>query len=331
MTSSIIESEVEPKSLTLDQVLRTQALRVPNESYISYSKYGAVYEEYTFSQINTFAYRAAKKYSKHNMPRFKSSSPPRVVALLGVSNLDYLVSIFAASKLGWTILFLSTRISDAAYIHLFSKTNCSDVIVQSDFEKTIERVKDNLPFSLKVTSMAEPDVYDPEGSRDERVPVEETAFDQGLDHALESENASWIIHSSGSTGLPKPVSISHKSSLNSAKSTSEGSMTSIITVPLYHSYGVLVVTASLFYGKKVILFNANVPLTGPNMVKAIEATNPEQLYAVPYTLKLLSETPCGLETLSRCKRVISAGSSLSDDIGDKLISNGVNIVNIYGS
>lgn len=331
MASSIIESSVEPKPLTFDQLLRTQTLRVPNESFLSYSKYGTAYEEYTFSQINTFAYRAAKKYSKHNMPRFKSSSPPRVVALLGISNLDYLVSMFAVSKLGWTILFLSTRISDAAYIHLFSKTNCSDVIVQSGFEKTIERVNHNLPFPLKVTSMAEPDVYDPEELRDERVPVEETAFDQGLDHALESENAAWIIHSSGSTGLPKPVSISHKAGLNSGQVSSENSLTSMITIPLYHAYGVLVVIGSLTRGTKVTVFNPNIPLTGPNMVEAMKATNPEQFYAVPYTLKLLAEAPCGLEALSRCNKVVSAGSSLSDDIGDKLVSSGVNIISFYGS
>lgn len=318
-------------SSTFDQLLRTQALRVPDEPYISYSKSGATYEEFTFSQINTFAYRVAKNYSKHNMPRFKSSSPPRVVALLGISSLDYLVSMSAVLKLGWTILFLSTRISDAAYIHLFSKTNCSDVIIQPGYEKTMERVKDNLPFPLKVAFMAGPDIYDPEGLRNERVPVEETAFDQGFDYTLESEKTAWIIHSSGSTGLPKPVSISHMAALNSAQVSSAGSMTSLVTVPLYHSYGVMAVAGALARGKKTTIFNANVPLTGPNMVETLKATNPEQLYVVPYTLKLLAETLGGLEALVNCKRVVFAGSSLSDDIGDKLVSSGINIISFYGS
>lgn len=331
MTSSKIDSSIEPKIFTFDQLLRTQALRIPNEPFISNSKFGAAYEDFTFSQINTFAYRAAKQYSKLNAPRFKSSSPPRVVALLGNSNLDYLVSIAAMTKLGWTTLLLSTRISDAAYMHLFSEANCSDVIIQPEFEKTIERVKGNLPFQLKVSSMAGHDIYDPEELKDERIPVEETAFDQDFDQVLEFDKTLWIIHSSGSTGLPKPVSISHKAVLNSARTASAGSMTSLVTVPLYHSYGSLAVTGALSCGTKIVMFNSNVPLTGPNMIEALEVTTPEQLYVVPYTLKLLAEAPGGLEALAKCKRVVFAGSSLSDDTGDKLVCSGVNITSLYGS
>lgn len=331
MTSSKIDSSVEPKFFTFDQLLRTQALRIPDEPFISCSKFGAVYEEFTFSQINTFAYRAAKQYSKFNAPRSKSSSPPRVVALLGISNLDYLVSMAAVTKLGWTILLLSTRISDAAYTHLFLEANCSDVIIQPEFEKTIERVKDNLPFQLKVSSMAGPDIYDPEELKDERIPVEETAFDQDFDHVLESDKTLWIIHSSGSTGLPKPVGLSHKATLNCAKIISVDSMTSLVTVPLHHSYGSMAVTGALNCGRKIVMFNPNVPITGPNMIEALKATNPEQLYAVPYALKLLAEALGGLEALVKCKRVVFGGSSLSDDIGDKLVCSGVNIISLYGS
>lgn len=329
MASSVVESSVVP--LTFDQFLRTRASQFPNEVAVLYASSGAVYEKFTYSQINNFAYRTAKEYSKFAMPRFKSSSPSRVVALLGLSNLDYIVTMAAVTKLGWTALLLSTRISDVAYRHLLAKTNCSDVILQSDFEKTIERVKEDFPFPLNIISMAEPDIYDPEELRGEQIPVEETVFDRGLDYALEAEKPAWIIHSSGSTGLPKPVDTTHKASLNSGQIIMSGSMTSMLTLPLFHAYGLMVVAGAFATGKKIIIFNPYIPLTGPNVVEALKVTNPEQIYLVPYTLKLMAETPGGAEALANCQEVTYGGSSLSDEIGDKLVSSGVNIRSYYGS
>lgn len=338
MTPSKTESSAEPKpSLnlaevhTFDQLLRAQALRIPTEPYILYPKSGAQFEEYTVSQINNFAYRAAKKYSKAILPRTKSSSPPRTVALLGVSNLDYAVSMFALSKLGWTILFLSTRISDAAYKHLFAKTNCSDIIVQASFEKTIARIKNDFPLPLNVFPMAGKDIYDPIGTRDEQIPVEETAFDQGFDHIQETQKTLWIIHSSGSTGLPKPVGTSHRAALNTAKLISEHNMAAMITLPLYHAYGVITMAGALACGKKIAMFNANIPITGPSMIEAMNATNLDIFYGVPYALKLLVETPGGTEVLARHKRVVFGGSSCPEELGDSMVASGVNLCSFYGT
>lgn len=333
-TENSVESKttLDPaKALTLDQLLRAQVLRNPDQPFISYPKSGAQYEQYTVSQINNFAYRAAKKYSKTNLPRTKSSAPPRVVALLGNSNFDYVVSMFALSKLGWTILFLSTRISDTAYKHLFAKTNCSDIVIQAGFEKTISRIKDDFPLPLNVMSMAGEDIYNPQGTADEQIPVEETAFDQGFNHVQESEKILWIIHSSGSTGLPKPVGSTHQASLNTARLVAADNMSAMITLPLYHTYGVVAVTGALTSGQKIAMFNADIPLTGPNMIEAMKATDLELFYGVPYALKLLSETPGGIEVMANRKRVVFGGSSCPDELGDRLVASGVNVVSFYGS
>jgi acyl-CoA synthetase (AMP-forming)/AMP-acid ligase II len=323
------ESKDAPIAFTLDQLLREKAAANPNQQYLSYPRSGLDYVHYTLSDIDSFAYRAAKKYSKSTPARSKSSQPTRVVALLGASNLDYLVSVYALSKLGLTILFMSTRISDAAYKHLLQKTNCSDIIIQPAFEKTMNRVRDDYPLPLNVIKMVDSSIYNPSGAQN--IPAENTGFDHGFDHSLETEKPLWIIHSSGSTGLPKPVASTHRAALSTARLLSATTLNAFITLPLFHTYGVISVTGALSAGKTIAMFNADLPVTGPAIVESMTTLNTELFYAVPYALKLLAETDGGVEAMAKCQRVVFGGASCPDDLGDNLVSRGVNLVSYYGS
>jgi len=50
---------------------------------------------------------------------------------------------------------------------------------------------------------------------------------------------------------------------------------------------------------------------------------------VPYNLKLLAESPAGLEALKACSQVVSSGSQLSDELGDRLVQMGVNVETLF--
>lgn len=193
--------------LTIDHLLSLRAEQIPDTPLIAYPSPGSEYRKYTARQLNAFAYQAAKRYSKFLPLRTSSSSPERVVALLGVSNFDYVISMLGLSKLGMTMLLLSTRISDDAYRHLIEKTNCSHVLVQGAFEKTISRVREGFPRPLSVFLMAESSSFDssvvPE--REKFLPAEDTRFGMRFNPVEERDKRAWIIHSSGSTGLPKPI------------------------------------------------------------------------------------------------------------------------------
>ena len=109
-----------------------------------------------------------------------------------------------------TALLLSTRISDEAYRHLLKKTGCSDIIVQPAFEKTINRVRSGYEGALNVTVMASWGQYGPEAATEEKgLTPEDMRLDTQLDMEVEKSSNVFIIHSSGSTGLPKPVGKYH--------------------------------------------------------------------------------------------------------------------------
>lgn len=79
------------------------------------------------------------------------------------------------------------------------------------------------------------------------------------------------------------------------------------------------------------MFNANLPLTGTNLIDAMTAVEPESFHGVPYALKLLAESERGIEVLRRCKLVLFGGSSCPDDLGDRLVQAGVYLVGHYGA
>ncbi|KAL7267096.1 hypothetical protein RUND412_010331 [Rhizina undulata] len=277
---------------SIDELLRIQFKRIPNAPVVSYPSEGAtVYEHFTPSDFDRFANGAAKQYLKFLMKNSTytlSSTGQRVVALLGPSNLDYLVSIFALSRLGYAVLFLSTRISDAAYVHMFEKTGCTDVAIHPSFAKTIAGVKEIYGDNLNVFDIA---------SRREYALGENSSPDESAhletDPKVQGKKAAWIIHSSGSARLPKPVN-----------QTNEG---------------------VLFF----LLFT--LPLTASNMIATWNATKPQIFYSVPYALKPLAEADGGVEMLKEARLVTFGGSSCPEEVGNMLVKAGVNLVSLYES
>lgn len=57
----------------------------------------------------------------------------------------------------------------------------------------------------------------------------------------------------------------------------------------------------------------------------------EVFYGVPYALKLLSESAEGVELLRNLKITMYGGSACPEELGNKLVKNGVNIVSHYGA
>lgn len=57
----------------------------------------------------------------------------------------------------------------------------------------------------------------------------------------------------------------------------------------------------------------------------------EGFYSVPLVLKFMAEDPNGIAALSKLKLVMFGGSPLSDEIGERLVDNGIRLVGHYGT
>ncbi|KAG0636925.1 hypothetical protein HOY80DRAFT_312084 [Tuber brumale] len=323
---------VDEAPLTIDHLLRLRASQIPNTPVLAYPHNKKDYTQYTAPQLNALAYRAAKHYKKSITQRPSSEAPERVIALLGVSNFDYVISLLALAKLGMTALLLSTRISDEAYRHLLDKTGCSDVIVQPMFEKAIGRVRSGHGSTLNVVGMASRGLYEPEVASEEEkgLTLEDMRFDTQFDMEVESSKNALIMHSSGSTGLPKPVGQTHRTVIDNAYAMSRNPASSFSALPLFHTFGIVVMFGAIYRGKVASMFSADLPITEKNVIAGLKATRPETFYSVPYTLKLMAETDEGMEAMKMCKSVGTGGSTCPEELGGKLTAVGITLVSYYG-
>lgn len=221
--------------------------------------------------------------------------------------------------MGFAILFLSTRLSTEAYINLLRMTECQKIVVGSTNIASVKDIHAQYPLtSFNIVAKAD---YDLPRSSGPRFPVSS--------QASATAQIAFIIHSSGSTGLPKPIFQTHASCL--ANYSSGIPYRAFLTLPLFHNHGISTLFRALVAGKKIGIYNANLPLSGSTLVESMEALEPESLHCVPYALKLLAETDKGIDALKRLKLVLFGGSSCPDDLGDRLVNAGVYLVGHYGS
>lgn len=95
-----------------------------------------------------------------------TSDKCEVVALLSPSNLDYLASIFALTRMGFTILLLSTRLSTEAYVNLLHLTDCRKLVVGNSLKpvaKEVQKLSSLSSFDIVVKE--EYDLERPSGPR----------------------------------------------------------------------------------------------------------------------------------------------------------------------
>lgn len=303
---------------TLDELLRNRAATMPNEPIAAYptSAEPESYQKHTAKQLDEYATRAAHYYQKAFGHR-ERNSPERVVALLALSDLDYLVAQFALGRLGFTPLLLSTRLSPEAIVSLLEKTNCTDIVYSAPHRDKVDAINALRPVKSALLC-----------TEFQTGPVEEIRID--LDPEFETNTACNILHSSGSTGFPKPIRNVHNNFIYNA-SFNLG-MRGFITLPLFHNHGLSSFLRALYSGKVIYFYDPNAPLSARQLTGVFKhlGSELEVFYGVPYALKVLA-TPEGLSLLKNFKVVMFGGSACPDDLGDLLVENGVNLVAHYGA
>jgi acyl-coenzyme A synthetase/AMP-(fatty) acid ligase len=237
--------------------------------------------------------------------------------MVAQSGLHVIVTIIALNRLGYTTFLISTRLASPALVQLLTLADCRTVLTTPTYEPVLAEVSKEREI-VTLPLIMHSDYYG------KTAPVVTRAYDP----ESETKKVAVIIHSSGSTGLPKPIYLTNYSIVSAA--AVHMNMRALLTSPLFHSHGFYEVFRSIYSKKPLYIYNYALPLTNQNVVKAVEYVKPEIFHTVPYVIKMVAESEEGIQTLTSIRLILYGGSSFPEDLGNQLVKRGVFLAANYG-
>ena len=245
-----------------------------------------------------------------------------MVGVFGVSDLDYLVNVYALGRLGYTSFLVSIRLPPSAVSSLLTSTDAQILFHAHEYSQLAGETKKLSNNGLQTFALLPRSIYDDPNDTS-------PAFSRSFDPITEQNRRYIMLHSSGSTGLPKPIHYTNARLLITCLTSP--SLIAFQSLPFSHAHGLVTFSQAIWSQKTLYIFNNHVPQTNSTLCSAIEAAKPEIVWTVPYVLKLLAETEWGIQLLKKCKVVSSSGSRCPDELGDLLTSRGVFLGCLFGS
>ncbi|KAJ6024116.1 NRPS-like enzyme [Penicillium herquei] len=267
----------------------------------------------------------------------------QVLAYIGANDLRYSIFMLACMKTGHQALLLSTRNSQAASRHLFQETKCS-IIVDGTEKLRMQQMVDELvtdcaDIPLQRWCIASLwDIFSPELEKAKHYPHQKTFAD------LEDTPAI-IIHSSGTTGNPKPVIISHgylatfdrlrvlpipPGRQHTCFSLRANGQLRFMYGPMFHWVGVVCTFESIFY-QTPFLIPPDKPLTQSLFTQIMKTDHPPVWALVtPPIMEDMCTSEEGQIALSKMEALTYGGAPLAHATGEKVASF-LRLQTIFGS
>ncbi len=355
----------EPRPVSSKEGARSKELRTRTLTYAElWTAAGRVAEQ--LGEALPPASEAATTEGKTAAPA--GCTPTPVATLLCPSGYDFLTHLTALWRLGYAVLPLDPANQPLAAVnlmrltgsqHLFFHGSCAERVQAIDRAGTEARgTEEGIDWTWKFEQhgMIATEQLD-------STPDQDALDASQLRDSVQSSSPLVIMHTSGSTGLPKPIYQLHRFWTRSLTLTERQSgrplvqgtqLAAFTTTPLFHG-GMSDFLRSVQAGSAIFFANATDlgaggSITAPSLVNAVEAcgralqqrnraasTSREPLdrigyfLSVPYILEVLASEQVGIDMLSTMELVSTGGAPLPQHIGDHLVENGVPLVSRMGS
>ncbi|CAL5868171.1 uncharacterized protein PFLUO_LOCUS2395 [Penicillium psychrofluorescens] len=254
---------------------------------------------------------------------------------MGPNDLRYTALAVGALKAGYCMFFTSPRNSIAAHASLLKRLNCKTLISPNTRPAPIAPIVEAVD-DLQVLEVASVDEL--LGKAWPHVPYEKTLATAGAEPLF-------VIHTSGSTGIPKPIVWTNEAGSRAIRMTKVEPPEGYECLHLMQKGKRLFMMFPPFHGAGLAghLFNAIpfgtvmihlTPVGIPNaasLVEGLKQTPADGAYIVPSIIYELSQSPDLLDyCANNLEMIIYAGGDLPQAIGD-IVAKRIKVYNQYGA
>jgi long-chain acyl-CoA synthetase len=217
------------------------------------------------------------------------------VCLFMVNRPEYLISWHAIIRIGATASPMNPSYKEREVAYQLSNSEAVAIIVQQELLPLVEAVRSETPALEYVITVGS-------GAGEQNLAAHTYSFNDLLQsyppiapaHSeWEWEDVITLPYSSGTTGLPKGVMLTHKNMVcNAYQSVATARITSsdrmLVFVPLYHIYGIMLMGLAAMTGATIVLMERFDP---GECLRLISEQRITILYSVPQVLAVLSDWP----------------------------------------
>ncbi|KAJ5157506.1 acetyl-CoA synthetase-like protein [Penicillium canariense] len=255
---------------------------------------------------------------------------------MGANDVRYFFFLLACQKTGYQAFFTSTRNSDEAHVHLLKATNSTKVFFSEERHSQILEIQGLCPnVAIFQIPTVKATLGDERGLR---------PYSVAKSYSDAENEIACLIHSSGTTGLPKPVSLTNgffgAFDAIPLLSWPTGRQPSLFfqltnndlvlaTTPFFHLMGLISFFLAIFHGVP-ILIGPDKPLSVEHLVDLINETHPKGAVFPPSILEDMSHSEKALASLKSLQFVSFGGAPLAPDTGDRLRKH-TQLISIIGT
>ncbi|RWA12652.1 hypothetical protein EKO27_g2467 [Xylaria grammica] len=318
-------------------VLDDFATRSPDRVYAAVPKTNDIkdgFRDITFADVA----RMVNFISWWVEDRFGKSDKFEAIGYIGITDVRGPILFQGLVKSGFKILLLSPRNPASTNISLMTQTGCSKLLYASELSPLVDPMRAS---SLSLHAEAIPLLEDMMASAPKHYPYQKL-FEDARDEPAA------VLHSSGSTRLPKPIIMTHGSFAvldnehNLPEVTGrkrrdwtmwsfEGGGRLFTVFPFFHLGGFLMFTVAAIFGKTTIVYAP--PFLVPDGALIMDMMLQQKLKALllpPSLVEQLVNEPQGMELVKKLDFVAYSGAPLSSAIGNRL-SKIIDVFSPYGA
>jgi len=253
---------------------------------------------FTYSDINRFSDELSFKLADKGLKKGE-----RVVILLE-NSAEYVISFLAILKVAGVVVPLNTQLIPRELSYFLKDSSPKFVITDSRYQSSLEGLID--PSSILL--------FDKVNLKKKLIPAAcklKPETNKGYDLTM-------ILYTSGTTGKPKGVMLSHTNLVENAKSiikylrlSSRDRM--MVILPFYYSYGISLITTHIRVGATLVIDNR---FLYPNVIlDTMEKEETTGLAGVPSNFAiLLRKSAIRKYKLSKLRYVTQAGGALAPEM-----------------